>query len=340
MQHKVESREWFRNVSKDYVMILSRVIPKTRNPEFAKNTAVLMSLILIFAAFLISSFLAFGLPVVLPRILPENASESTELTVQVLTSLITGGLFLFVSWDMVYGLVGSAISAAAEKEFHERIQPHLEDIKACRKDLDECRENLSTERIVRRQNEEFYATIPSSSRNNGGLLIRIFSAEEDSLNQVQRRRIARDLITAGFAYNDNLLLDMALSASKRALNKEGLTEAEGVIDTDLEIFRQDIYAYLKAWLMLSISNECKMEVAVIKQRYPNEHSPDIEAYINAITDVKERLIRHPEVVKCLKPRHPEMASYYTPECKETALQLEEQYLGILLDELHEISRNH
>lgn len=281
---------------------------KAKNSEVAKNQAVSTTLGLIFSAFLIALIVTFGLPKLLALFLGNDTAESIKTFVNIITGLITSSLFLWLSWDRINATVGSAIDAAV----NERIETEVSRYK---QELDNYRKMESLEAVIKRQNREFYAAIPDNSRCGKEDLLSLNIYSDESLTKAFRRRVARDAIIRGLAYNDSLLVDIALSASKRVLNKVKLSPVEASQDTDLQLFRQDIYVYLKVWLIFSITNEREMSVSEIKQRCLNSH----KNYVSALLDIRERLIRHPEVIQCLEP-----------EYREDAIQLIEEYLDKLV----------
>jgi hypothetical protein len=88
---------------------------------------------------------------------------------------------------------------------------------------------------------------------------------------------------------------------------------------DFRNFLNDIYAYLRAWLMLSIKYDSPMPVKYIKQRYPNEYRPNNAAYIRAIENIIN-MLEIPEVMECLDPRH-----------RKSAISVAKEYLGTLIN---------
>lgn len=211
-------------------------------------------------------------------------------------------------------MVGSAIDAAVEDKIENEIKPY-------RDELENYRKIYSMEAVVSRQNQEFYAVIPGYSRRRGGDYLEV---DGEPLHKAWQRRVGRDAVIRGLAYDEELLSDIAISASKRALGRIGISKEVAMQDINLQLFRQDIFVYLKAWLMLSISNEREMPVNEIKLRYPDEQRPDISSYIDALTDIKERLIKHEEVV-----------SVFDLNYREEAIDLLDEYLGKLISALEE-----
>ena len=156
---------------------------------------------------------------------------------------------------------------------------------------------------------------------------------DESLNEALRRRIARDLVIRAIAYNDELLRFIALEASAKVLNKTNLTNIEAEENTELNLFRQDIYIYIKAWLVCSIANDNEMPINFIKHRCNDKK----ELYEKAILYIKEERIKEQDVIDELE--------YFDRQSKyvEDAINLIDEYLTRLIKLIHnrsfKISKN-
>lgn len=262
------------------------------HPKVSKDQVVFTALFLIFLALILAR--------ILPSLVPQQGP---------VLEFVVGGFFLFFSYNMVNILVGGAI----DKAINEGIQKHQQ-------------EN-SFDEIVENQNLEFYALIPSAGRMGIPSLTKFYSNQE--LDKIGKEALVRDAILKGLGADDKLLQLIALRACQKVLHKEKATDDEINSDDDLKVFCLDIYIYLKAWLMLSIKYRREMPVENIKQSYPSEKSPDRWAYIQAITEVKDKFIDRPNVIKSID----------TEEYREPASEIIKKYLSYLIDELRTSNQN-
>jgi len=253
-------------------MVLSRVRYR-RHFRAGKEWAVGTTLLLIFTAFVLARWLS--------KTFPDGSG----------LELIYAALMLFFSWDMVNALVTGAIDAAKDKE------------------IQEYEKTQTSQGILERQNLEYYALVeyhlplPSNSRRHNIVLSK--SLPDPSLEAVLLNSFAHDTILRGLENNDELLVDVALRACLEALSKENASNEEIKRNESLKLFRQDIYVYLRVWMMFSIKNRREMPVRGIKHRYPNESSPDKYAYIRAIKYIRDHLIDRPNVSNLLKEEYRE-----------------------------------
>lgn len=290
--------------------LISRLLPKSKNPELAKTYAVFTALFLIFLSYFVALGLAFGLPIILSKILPDTASKDIELYVSIALGVVVTAFFVWMSWDTVDAMVGTAIKADAE-DTKQRLEKKLEQYKA---------ENAEKE-YVKRQNLEFVSVVLKDLSNEPIEGTEKYS--DESLRQAFRRRIARDAILRELAYNDVLLKKIALEATKMALRKTDIDGERASRDTILILFRHDLYIYLKAWLMHSISNGREMNAAIIKQRCLGKQVQ----YINALTHIKQELIRKHQVSEKFEPEH-----------RADVIQMLEEYLDKLIASLQQAYR--
>lgn len=117
---------------------------------------------------------------------------------------------------------------------------------------------------------------------------------------------------------------LALSASMYVLNKSISEEID--VKPNYFLF-QDLYAYLRAWLVCSIDNDGgkPMPIAVIGLHYPNEESPNVRIYLDALFFIKNDLLERdgpknicaPSILKSVKDRLDQLIqlidSYYREE---------------------------
>lgn len=251
-------------------MLLSKVLPKSQDPDLAKTQAVFITLGLI--------VLALALPFWLSNSFPDGTPDSIK-------NLISGAVVLLISWDMVNDIVGTAISAATKKS----IEDYLKD--------------NSSESIREKQDLEFYAMLPIDSRRGNLSFERIHKEQE--LKMIERNVIARNLIVINLGNNDELLKMIALRACLKELKMDNYSENQIQDNCDFNIFQRDIYIYLKAWLIQSIKYDRMMPIGDIKQRYVSESNPHKSAYINVLTSIKNKWIKRPKVQNCFSDEYRE-----------------------------------
>ncbi|BAU13043.1 hypothetical protein LEP3755_35790 [Leptolyngbya sp. NIES-3755] len=253
-------------------MVLSRVRYRKRL-RTSKEWAVATTLFLIFAAFVLSRWLSKTF---------ENDSG---------LELVYAGLMLAFSWDMVHALVVGAIEDAKDKELKERDKTQ------------------TSEGVLERQNWEYYALIEKNvplrfDFKRGNPSLKLWS--DSSHLELLEDSLAHDEIGRALGDEDELLQNIALRACLEALGKQDASNEE-IKNMRLELFCQDIYVYLKAWLMISIRNRREMPFCEIRQRYPNEASPKKEYYVKAIRYVRNHLVDRPSVANLLREEHRERA---------------------------------
>ena len=273
---------------------------RSDNSEFAKNKAVSRTFELIFLAFVVALLNTFLFIPMLSPVLGENPPKVLEIAVNVCITIIVSLIFVRFSWDEVNSTVRIAIDTA----------------------IDEYEKARSLDENIKRQHQEFLSTIPTSSRS--GIDNKLNLAFDESLNRALRRRIARDLVIRAIAYNEDLLGFIALEASAKTLNRINLNNLEVEEDTELNLFRQDIYIYLKAWVVCSIANDNEMPVSFVKQRCDSKN----ELYEKAILYIKEYCIKEQDVIGELERFDPELKHV------EDAISLMDEYLMKLIKLLH------
>jgi|GEM_PF-2007795 len=154
--------------------------------------------------------------------------------------------------------------------------------------------------ILAKQELEFYALLPLDLRRGNSSILRL--RDDIDLENVQSNALARELILRVLGGENDLLNAIAGRACCRELRIDFATAFDEEIQQNdtLNIFYDDIYIYLKAWLMQSIKYDSEMPVADIKQRYPNEIRPDKQAYIRVLLDIQSYWIYRPYVQQRLE----------------------------------------
>ena len=265
-------------------MILSRVLPQAKDPDLAKNFAVLTTLSLIALGF------AF------PHLVTWLFSLFPQDTPDLVKGLVVGGGAILFCWDMTDSMVGSAIKAATNQEIG-----NYED------------ENPDLAKIVNRQRLEYSCVIPKVSRSKSSV------TDSNPSPTLCERCEGRDAITRGLAYNERVLKKIAEGAVALTLTQLGRNKTTS--QQDFNNFLNDIYAYLRAWLMLSIKYDRPMPVKYIKQRYLKENKPDKIAYVKAIENIINSLIESPLVIECLDYRYQKAAVMISKEYLVTLVKL-------------------
>ncbi|MBG1242569.1 hypothetical protein [Nostoc sp. NZL] len=266
-------------------MILSRITIKTD-----KNWAIFTALFLIFIAFVIARLL--------PLLIPQEAKY---------LEFIINGFFVLFSWDMVNAMVGGAIDQAVESAN----QQNIDNLKA-----------KTPEESHKKQDLEFMAWVTSKNIKGRNSLLQ----NDNELEIIKTKALIRDEIVNVLTKNqDNLLTSIATKASRYTLNKEKLTHEEQLKDIDLhelEIFRQDIFIYLKAWLVISIKYDREMQSELIKQSHPSEESPKKQDYLKALRYIKDNLMERDTV-----------AQYFQEKYKHEAREIIKFYLNRLIERI-------
>lgn len=281
---------------------------RLKDLDTAKHEAVSTTLGLIFWAFVAALVIAYGLPALLAVVLDSSTNNATRTTATVFSSLTTGLFFMWLSSDRLKSTVGVAVEAAANQKLDEykRQHPSLEETSSVNK-------------------QEYACSIPPINQSESS--IRYSSPD----SPVCRKRLGRDAVIRSLAYNKILLQGIALAAVERTLEQiNGNRRKEKLISGE-EVLFNDIYVYLKGWLMMSITHDCTMPINYIEQRYPNVNHPDHLAYITSIEIVRKECIQSNKIVSAISyavkdDEYPDIAA-------SQAIDLLDNYLGILISEL-------
>lgn len=229
--------------------------------------------------------------------------KPVETSVGVVVTFAVAVLPLIFPWDQINNDVRAAISAAVG----ERIREYRE-------------QNPTIDEIGRIQLQD-YSQILNVSKSES--IIRLCSQDRS----VYDKRVGRDAIIRGLAYNDALLRSTAKVVANKILGRAD--DSGGIIPKNSHaVFVTDIYSYLKGWLMLSIMYDHIMPVSTIRQRYPNENNPRKELYNKAIALLRRNFTRDDKILNTLRPQHPS-----EPDYSSQAVALLEKYLAILADQL-------
>lgn len=273
-----------------------------KTPNLAKHEAITTTLGLVFSSFAIALAVALGVPPLISSVLRSNTTDPEKTIITVITGLTTSVFFMWFSSDRIKTTVGLAIDSAVSQtvEKYEEENPNIGERK-------------------RIQLQEYTCAIPNAHRSE--IAVRLSNPNQ----VICDRRVGRDAVTRSLSYNDQLLKGIALAAADEVLDRiHGKGKAPKAVR---EIFLTDIYAYLKAWLMLSIAHDHVMPVRYIRQRYPTEQNPDKEAYSAALEFVKKRSIRNPTVSDAMTKI---LVDQYAID---QAKNLLDEYLTILISEL-------
>ena len=287
--------------------IFSRFLSRSTHPDITKSNAVFTVLSLIALAYFFAFTIALAAPNILSKVLPNNATEDMKFYASLALLFLTTGGFTLFCWDMVNDRVRSAIKA--DVEVKERSLE--EDFKLKKEELEVYRRENSEKEYFKRQNLEFQAV-------TGANIYHLNPSLDKISDQAFRTRMARDTIIKGLAYDDEILRKLAIEASKKALNKSSVSGNEANKDKNLTIFRQDIFIYLKSWLMFSVTNGREMDVSVVKQRCRGKSIQ----YIEALSYIRETLIKKRQVVEKLESPY-----------KNESIQMLEEYLDKLIKSL-------
>lgn len=263
-------------------------------PDSAKNEAILTVQKLVVASYATSLIVVFLVPIVIPWVLSSTTQEPYSTIVRVLITLSTGIFWWWFSANRLSSIVNSAIDSAVYKEVNEY-----------KKD------NPTIEEVQNTLMQEYFCFIPEGVRSK-----EVASFSSPSLCD---ERAARDAIFIGLAHNEKALQEAALAARELTLaNKTKYVDAS---DAARKRFLADIYTYLRAWLMMSISCGRYMPVKLINQRFPQEGKPDKELYLHALENAK-KVFHTPKIANCI-----------SEEYRQRSLTILDNYCDHLIEEL-------
>lgn len=274
-----------------------------KSSEEAREAAISKTKALILLSFVVALLIVFGTPRLFNIIYSSSLNDAEKNTLTTLTQIALALFWIWFSPKMIESTVSGAINTAAGEG--------VEAYKAQHPDV---------EKIPEEQAYEYVCRIPEDQQS------------EDSVKRKQSicdRKTGRDAVIRSLSYNEDLLFKIATRSSKDALLKHqrGRTPIE---QAELKKkFINDIYVYLRGWLMTSIEHDCMMPISYIRPRYPNESSPNTEAYIEAFKTAQMVVFPHIKTFNCMNE------ILQNNEHTKEAIKLVDEYLGKLIDLLVE-----
>ncbi len=289
---------------RDKLKLHSNPMIRHQNPDLAKHRAIYDTVGLILVAFCAALVIAFGLRPLISSSLSDSTDDAAKSIVTIITSLLISLFFMWLSFERIKTTVGLAIDVAVEQKLIKYKQ-----------------QNPAIEQRLRTQLQEYSCAIPPSHRSE-------LSIQTGSPNMIIcNKRIGRDAVIRSLSYNDELLQGIAYTAVAQTLSRTNRNQLVHLTEETEQIFFQDIYVYLKAWLMMSITHGYPMQLGYIRQRYPSTHYPDRVAYIAALRIVKERTIKSSRVTAQMNETLKDQYAL------NQALTLLDEYLATLITQL-------
>lgn len=276
-----------------------------------KNEAISRTRGLVFLTFAATLAAAFGLPPLFELILGDSPNDVTKTTLTVFTSLTLGLFWAWFSPEITKSVIGNAIESTTKEEIDRYKEQHP-----------------NAEKVLKDRELEYACAILPVNRNESSIQI-------SSLNpSIYNKWLARNAVIKILSCNDDLVRAIAFSSARRAI--EQIHGKRRKVDQGLEdIFFQDIYVYLKGWLIMSITHKCTMPIIHIQQRYPSTHHPNRYAYITALKIIKSVYIRTLEVYKATSVALEPMrnATLQEDEVITQAVNILDEYLTTLINEI-------
>jgi hypothetical protein len=255
---------------------------KLKNSDIAKQQAISTTSGLIVTAFGLAFIIVLGVPQLFGVILTNPTPEPTKTIFTVLTGVFTSVTFLWFSSDRIKSKVSAAIEHSAAEKF-----------KSYKK------EN-SSQALIDTQNREFLGILCFLSGTPS-------AREQREYNNDRENVLARQTILRNLSGKDQFLEEIGQAACLKVFKKQNASYSEIESDPQLHKFWQDICLYLKAWLIISIGNGRPMSTSAIRQRYPDQDSPNKWIYLDALTFIKDKLIEHAKTRKQLGEENQELA---------------------------------
>jgi len=222
------------------------------NAKTAKEKAVNEVLKLIAFAFCIAIFIGYFLTKIISLILtPGQTISDIKSVIEIILLLLGGGRLLL--------LVNSL-----ETTINNAIDEEIAKYKA---------ENLER---LQKQEQEYCYSIPEPVRSEESPYI-------GNKYSVVERRAACDAIIKRWADNDTFLNQMVAIGIVPVLGKSKNEETPKE-KKERDILINDIFVYLKAWLMFSIRYGYPMPFNYIKQSYSGKNSK--ESYLTALNEIR------------------------------------------------------
>lgn len=230
-----------------------------------------------------------------------------------------------LSWDMIDSLISEAIDFQVKEKVREVREGYDQDIQP--------------HQIQAHQEMEYLAMVPQNSRRSSEAYR--LPTQWDNLAEYREKFISREAAVRGLdvltreailqGLNDEQdpLRKLALLGAIKALkiNKKKLTyDQSGNLEgnAELKTLREDLYVYLKAWLMFTIKFGRKMDASKIRQRHPNPNS-----YVKALNHIRKNAIHSDGVANNIRKYIDD--DYYVKK----AVSVLDCYLSILITQLKE-----
>lgn len=276
-------------------------LTRFKKPKSKQAWVVFICFSFILLGYVLAIFWLFAFPQLLIWVFPNGVPEEKKIVVTTILGIFTAAVAVWFPGVSLKSLVESAIEDAAAAEINHY-----------REEFEKYKRENSSDYIIKRLKQEFNA-----------LLIEVRNILLDhpdiSVNVTLHKRKVRETLKKQLFDNEDLVRKIALEATKAVFSsKAHLSGKEAVEDYELQLFWQDMYMYIKAWLMFSIENEYLMEVEEIEQQLPNEK----KRYIEALYNIKERQIREEYIVQKLDQTY-----------REDAIQMLDAYLEELITRL-------
>ena len=296
-------------------MFANKVLRRVKKRVF-KSDAVAS----IFVMIAIAAFIGF----ITGKKLTENADFKDVI------ALLSGLAFAsLLSWDMIDSFIGEAIDFQVKEKVREVREGY---------EL-----NTQPSKIQQNQELEFLAMVPQNSRKSSEAYR--LPTQWDDLAQCRENIISREAAVRGLdvltreailqGLNDDqdplrkLALVGAMKALKinpKKLNYDKFGNLEN--NQELKTLREDIYVYLKAWLMFTIKFGRHMDASKIRQRHPKS-----KTYIKALTHIRKNAIYSDGVANNIRKYIDD--KHYVNK----AISVLNHYLGDLIEQLEAIEEN-
>ncbi|MEM6518607.1 MAG: hypothetical protein AAF722_04635 [Cyanobacteria bacterium P01_C01_bin.70] len=226
---------------------------------------------------ILSWVLAFLVIIVLPWVLERALSNADDIQ-KAATTLLVGVLMNVIYWvvasSRIKDSVMTAIEASARAKADLDIKKNEEEYRAKLQEYK--RDHPSIQEVEEKIWRDFRCLIPRAVRHEELIEVSDRACREQKI---------RDNIYAKLAFEEDLLSGMVYSFIKCRFEHEFDGEDE-LPDIFLQL-HTDLFAFLRAWLMLSIRHSIFMPVDYIVLRFRAPNNPDIETYKAAFLYLKE-----------------------------------------------------
>lgn len=296
-------------------MFANKVLRRVKKRVF-KSDAVAS----IFVMIAIAAFIGF----ITGKKLTENADFKEVI------ALLSGLAFAsLLSWDMIDSFIGEAIDFQVKEKVREVREGY---------EL-----NTQPSKIQQNQELEFLAMVPQNSRKSSEAYR--LPTQWDDLAQCRENIISREAAVRGLDVLTREAILQGLNDDQDPLRKLALVGAMKALKINpkklnydkfgnlknnqaLKTLREDIYVYLKAWLMFTIKFGRHMDASKIRQRHPKS-----ETYIKALTHIRKNAIYSDGVANNIRKYIDD--KHYVNK----AISVLNHYLGDLIEQLEAIEEN-